>query len=425
MSESTPEQIMEAVTLLRSEVSSIEAKSLDTDVKERVLTVLDAHEEMNQKSLLAAKRSENLEAAIGEQKERIDQLTTDAQQTVTLRDEVKSLEALMAQRPGNHNDKSAYKDEAEYKALTAWSMRPDALSQEQKADMRTDVDTAGGFLAPSEFDAALQKEIVEIDAVRSLARVKTIAAKALEMAVRTDIPRALYEGEAEAAVEDISAYRLATVVPYRQTVVVPTTLDMLMNGAFDMESELVSDAGEGFAEGEGQGFVSGTGFKQPEGVTSNATVVANMAIGGNLSAVNTGDDTIFADAIIEITGKLKVGYNPAYNFHRRTLSRIRQLRDAVGGQFLWQPGLNGPVSNTLNGFPYILTPALDPWDTSTGDVMLFGDWARGYTIVDRTGLSIVRDEFTKANQAIIKFTLHRWNTGIVTIPEAFQMMRRN
>jgi predicted phage gp36 major capsid-like protein len=57
--------------------------------------------------------------------------------------------------------------------------------------------------------------------------------------------------------------------------------------------------------------------------------------------------------------------------------------------------------------------------------MIYGDWGRGYTIVDRTGLAIVRDELTDAGKAIVKFTLHRWNTGLVTIPEAFQMMRRN
>lgn len=56
--------------------------------------------------------------------------------------------------------------------------------------------------------------------------------------------------------------------------------------------------------------------------------------------------------------------------------------------------------------------------------MLFGDFSRGYRIIDRTGLAIVRDDVTRAGEAIVLFVMHRWNTGIVTVPEAFRMMRR-
>ena len=38
-------------------------------------------------------------------------------------------------------------------------------------------------------------------------------------------------------------------------------------------------------------------------------------------------------------------------------------------------------------------------------------------------MSVVRDEVTAAQQAIIKLTFHRWNTGIVTIPEAYKLMQ--
>ena len=423
MSEPTPEQVMLAVKELRSEVALVGAKALDPDVKTRVLAALEKQEEMNQEMVLSKTRADNLDTAIGEQKELIDKLTSEAVDTETLRNEIKSLEVLIALRPGNDNDPKAYKDEPEYKALMAWAARPDALTQEQKAEMRTDVDTAGGYLAPTEFDTALLKEIVEIDAVRSLARVKVIAAKAIEMAVRTDIPRALYEGEVEQGPTDIPTYRLVLVTPYRQTLTVPITLDLIMNGGFDMETELIDDAGVGFAEGEGQAFMTGSGNKTPEGVTSNATIIANMSLEGDLSGIDTTDVTIFSNAIINIPGKLKVGYNASYQMHRRTLARIRTLRDTTG-QFLWTPGFNGPVSNTLNGFSYQLTPSLAAWDTASGDIMTFGDWARGYTIVDRTGLAIIRDEITESGKGLVKFTLHRWNTGIVTVPEAFQMMRR-
>lgn len=422
----TPEKIMEAVTAFREDVAGIRKHALTPDEKARILTVLDRQEDDNQKRLLAEKRADNLEASIAEQKAKIEELTTKAVTADALKAELNALEALIAQRPGHDaSDPKAWKQADEYKALQSWAQKGRTeMDSELKALMRSDVDVAGGFLAPTEFDNALIKEIVELDPIRSLARVTVIGSKAIEMAVRTDIPRATYEGEAVAASEDGSTYRLVTATPYRQTLKIPITLDLLMNSAFDMESELMGDARVGFAEGEGQGFVAGTGHKVPEGVTQNATVIANLTVGTDLSAIDTTDATEFADAIIAITGELKVGYNATYLMHRRTMARIRQLRDAVGGQFLWQPGLNGPVSNTINGYPYVLTPSLSPWDSVGGDIMLFGDFSRGYRIIDRTGLAIVRDDVTRAGEAIVLFVMHRWNTGIVTVPEAFRMMRR-
>lgn len=426
MEDPKPNDVMEQLTELRKDYDAIRKNALLGEEKERILATLDKQEEFNQKALLAKERADNLEKEIGEQKERVDELTTKAVTADKLAEEVKALEALIAQRPGNAVDaKDAWKDSDEYKAMSDWAEKSYVkLTEEQKAVLRTDVDTSAGFLAPSEMDAELRKEIVELDPVRSLARVKTIGSKAVEMAVRTGIPRGMYEGETEENDEGIGAYRLVTATPYRQSISVPITLDMIMNGAFDMESELLGDAGVGFAEGEGMAFISGSGNREPEGVTTNPTVIANLspAGGADLSAVDTSTDASFANAIIDVTGELKVGYNASYQMHRRTLARIRQLRD-TNGQFLWQPGLNGPVSNTLNGFPYALTPSLDPWDVTGGDIMIFGDWGRGYTIVDRTGLSVVRDEVTRARKAIIVFTLHRWNTGIVTVPEAFRMVR--
>ena len=241
------------------------------------------------------------------------------------------------------------------------------------------------------------------------------------MPVRNGIPTASYEGEAETGADSLSNYRMVSVTPYRQTVTVPVTMDMLMNGGFDIESEIRGDVAESFALGEGQGFVVGTGVKQPEGFTANASVIANKA-----TDVVTTVDATFADAIIALPGDLKTGYNGVYGFSRRTIARIRQLRDG-NGAFLWMPsiGMAGQNPNTINGHPYIELPSLGDHDGATGaDIGIFADFNRGYSIVDRVGVSVVRDEVTAAQQAIIKLTFHRWNTGIVAIAEAFKLQRK-
>ena len=83
--------------------------------------------------------------------------------------------------------------------------------------------------------------------------------------------------------------------------------------------------------------------------------------------------------------------------------------------------------NTINGFPYVLMQDMpgqvaDVFVSDTFPVA-FGDFLRGYTIVDRTGMNVVRDEFTMKRKAIIEFTLNRWNYGQVVLPEAITLLK--
>ena len=59
-----------------------------------------------------------------------------------------------------------------------------------------------------------------------------------------------------------------------------------------------------------------------------------------------------------------------------------------------------------------------PAATATNPSVAFGDFRRGYTIVDRTGMSVVRDDVTAKRRAVVEFTMNRWNTGQVTLDPA-------
>ena len=421
-----PNDVMNALKTLRDDIEGKLANALTAEEKTRLTGVLDAQEAVSQKASLEAVRTDNLETQIAELTEGIEKSRTDGEtKSKEYQAQLDELTGALAMKSAAGKD-ADYKDSEEYKALSQWLVRPDQLTAEAKATLRTDIDNAAGFLVPAQLDSLLLKEIVELDSLRSLARTRTIGVKTLDMPVRNGIPTATYEGEAGSASESLSSYRMVSVTPFRQTVQVPVTMDMLMNGGFDIESEIRGDVAESFALGEGQGFVVGTGVKQPEGFTVNADVIATAAAGTNMTAIDAdGSDAAFADAIVAMPGEVKTGYSGAYGFTRRSIARIRQLRDG-NGAFLWMPsiGMAGANPNTINGFPYVELPSLADFDGATGaDIGVFADFARGYSIVDRVGVSVVRDDVTAADQAIIKLTFHRWNTGIVTIAEAFKLMQ--
>ena len=418
----TKEDLLEIgrrVTELREEV---EKKSVDPEKVRRLNAFLDESEEkINQPLTRAIAEQKQAQEDIAEFKEKLEAAGVTEVETKARMD---VLENELARRgAAGAADPDVYRESPEYKALNEYCRIGDVrLSDEQKALLRTDIAPDGGFLVTTEMDTEITKKITEVDPIRSVARVRTTGAKSLDLPIRNTIPVATYEGEADEGADSASNYENVNVVPFRQTFTSPITRDMLQDAAFNMEAEIMGDAGEAFGFGEGNGFVVGTGFKQPAGFTVNAILRA-------ATRVTAATGVLDPEAIILLTGDLKVGYNPVYVMNRRTLALIRTFRadavsagDAASG-FLWQPGMNGPVSNTINGFPYILANSMPDVADGAHGVMAFGDFRRGYTIVDRTGMSVIRDEFTLKKKAIVEFTMNRWNTGQVTLPEAIKLLQ--
>lgn len=337
-----------------------------------------------------------------------------------MKERIEAMELELA-KGGGSNDIN-YKEKEEYKALNHYAKFGDLhLNSEQKKllmeqkTMRMDDNTTGGYLTSVEMDTSIIKKITEVSNVRSIARVRTINKKTLEIPSRTGIPTSAYEGEAEEGGESQAAYGSETLTAFRHTVTVPFTLDLLNDSNFDLETEINSDVAESFAQKEGNKFVLGTGVKQPEGFTINPAVVAGAFTSLDSSGALTAKD------LTDLTGRLKIGYNPVYGFNRLSLSTFRSLEDGAGNP-IWQAGLAAAVPNAINGENYVILQ--DMADIAANSLsVVYGDFTRGYLIIDRTGLSIIRDEVTSKKNAIVELTFHRWNTGKVILPEAIKLMK--
>lgn len=388
--EATQEELMEAVTALRAEV---EKSAPSLEVIEKTNAFLDKQEEINQK---------NVQAIVSAEAKAAD-----------FQARVEALELELAH--GGPSTVKNYRDSDEFKALdTLICKGMDFIDHDMKALLRTDNDVSGGYLVMGEMDNQILKNITEISNIRSISRVRTIGSKSLEMPTRSGILVATFEGEGESGPDSTSTYGSESVTPFRQSVTVPITKDMLMDSSFNMESEILGDASEAFALGEGNNHVTGDGVKKPEGFLVNATVVAN-------ARTSTTSATVDAEDVILLTGDLKTGYNPVYVMNRRTLANLRTKKSTTGA-FLWQPGMNGPAANTINGFGYSLANAM-PDIASNSLSIAFGDFQRGYSIIDRTGVSVIRDELTQKRKAIVEFTINRWTTGRVVLPEAIKLLK--
>ena len=80
------------------------------------------------------------------------------------------------------------------------------------------------------------------------------------------------------------------------------------------------------------------------------------------------------------------------------------------------------VPNTILGSPYV--EATDVADLgSSAKAVFFGDFRRGYLIVDRVQMSVMRDPFTQATSGNVRYIARRRVGGQVILPEAINKLK--
>ena len=310
-----------------------------------------------------------------------------------------------------------YRQSQEYKAITEaikFGHESPRVSQEYKDLLRSDSENSGGFVVSTEMSNTILQPIIEISPIRQYASTIQISSKNITMPRYLGDIECAFEGEAEEGMETTATFGTQTVTPYRLTTTIPITNDMLINGSFNIESYIMQKANESFARKEATAFTLGNGFKQPQGFLNDPAIVAD-AFESEAAGAVSGDDLLL------LQGQLKQGYNEMLTFNRLTLSYCRTLK-GTDGQYLWQPSLNGATASTIAGVPYFINQDM-PDIAANSTPIAIADWKRGYQIVDRTGLSIVRDDITRKKQAIVEITLHRYLTGAPVMNEAFKILK--
>ncbi len=330
---------------------------------------------------------------------------------------LKDLEHDVATKGSGSGDPADGREGDEYKNFMRFLQKGDRAQDLDIKTLRTDNDTAGGYLLPSPMDTELRKNIREMSSVRQHARLRTMPGKTLDVPRRLNHINASFEGEAETGEDDESLYGSEQVTAYRQTVTVPVTEDMLISAAVDMEREIVSDVAEAFAVNEATNFVSGTGNKGPAGIITDSRVAINTSATTGVLAFED-----FAD----VAGDLKRGYNPWFYMNRKTLAEVWKLKGSDGHP-IWAPVQSGgSTPATIFGFPYDSNWIdLDDHTPTTSNTkpILFGDLRKTYEIYDLQGVVVIRDELTKKREAITEITFRRYLTGKVILPEATRILK--
>lgn len=434
MSEITRDDILEANKLLKEfqdtlkdkvnpKLTTLEEKmaSASSDTREKLERIKSDMEKRDKELQEALVKIDGLKNSVKSKEESIAELEAIiAEKSISkdkekeFVDRIKELENSFASDV-NTKDKKGYVNSEEYKSLMDYVKQGPKLEMERVKYLRTDNGANGGYLVPVALNNQIMEEVEELDPIRGLARVFSSKTKALEIPIRTSLPVATYEGEAEQVGTSNSNYKLETLTAYAQSIQTPLTWDIIQFANYDMIQQASKDAAMAFAIGEGTGFLKGNGVKQPSGIVTNATIQAAAATSAASGKVSLVD-------VIQLPGNLKTGYinNARFFMNQKTLFALRSEQDE-NGNFLWRIGGEG-MPNEIAGIPYVILPGMDNVAANSYSVGV-GDFFYGYYILDAVQVAMVRDEVTEANKRIVKLTWFKWNTGQVGIPEAFKLLK--
>ncbi len=138
---------------------------------------------------------------------------------------------------------------------------------------------------------------------------------------------------------------------------------------------------------------------------------------GKLGYVITGVSADFAadpdasDVLVDAVYALKAGYrqNAYFVMNRKTQGAIRKLKDDAGN-YIWAPPATAEGRATIMNFP--VAEAEDMPDIGADSLSIaFGDFSRGYLIVDRLGVRVLRDPYSQ-KPYVLFYTTKRVGGGV-------------
>jgi HK97 family phage major capsid protein len=194
------------------------------------------------------------------------------------------------------------------------------------------------------------------------------------------------------------------------------TQTLLEDAAVNIDEWVAEEVRVAFAEQENAAFVSGDGSNKPKGFLAYTTIAEASWAWSKIGYLTTGISGGFpaadpADKLIDLVYTLKAGYraNAHWVLNRSTQAVIRKIKDG-DGNYIWRPGDQAGQTPTLMGFP--ITETEDMPDIAANSFALaFGDFGRGYLVVDRVGIRILRDPFS-AKPYVLFYTTKRVGGGV-------------
>ena len=391
-------------TLTPKETKSASGKALMSDFSKTFESFKNANDERlaqieakSSADALTEQKVARIDAALTEQSKRIERLS------------IAQTQPTLGQAAGHSEAKSAWSNYIRSGDLSALkSLEGKSLSTS---------DGEGGYVAPVEAESMIDRALEQASPFRAIATVRRVGSGQFRKPVSAGGITAGWAGETDVRTETTAPSLDLLEFPAGELYAMPAaTQTLLDDGVADVDQWLADEVRDVFATQETAAFMTGDGVNKPRGILDYTQVNNDAHSWGNIGTVSTGidgdfDDAAPVDALLDLVYAPQSRYRADASFvmNRRTVSAIRKFKDA-DGNYIWQAASEAGTPSTLLG--YSLTEVEDMPDIGSGTTPIaFGDFRRGYLIVDRQGVRVLRDPYS-AKPFVLFYTTKRVGGGV-------------
>jgi HK97 family phage major capsid protein len=285
----------------------------------------------------------------------------------------------------------------------------------------------GGYLVPAETETEIGRLLANISPIRAIADVRQVSSAVYKKPFAVSGAATGWVGETAARPETASPTLAELQFPAMELYAMPAATQALLDdSAVNLDQWIAQEVQTVFAEQESQAFVTGNGTNRPKGFTDYPKIADATWSWGSLGYLATGTAGAFAatnpsDKLVDLIYALKAGYrqNAYWVLNRKTQGVIRKFKDGQGN-YLWQPAATADGRASLLNFPVAESEHMPDIGTDTF-ALAFGDFRRGYLIVDRIGVRILRDPYS-SKPYVLFYTTKRVGGGVQNF-EAIKLMK--
>lgn len=285
-------------------------------------------------------------------------------------------------------------------------------------------DADGGYAVPEELDRSIIELLKDTSPMRQVCNQITVGSPDYKRLVSLGGAGSGWVGETDPrpATSTPTLGQVAAFMGeiYANPQATQTSLDDIF---FNAETWLIDEVSREFDDREGNAFTLGNGVSKPKGYLAYdmTTEVDKVRAFGKLQKLISGvAGGLTSDNLIDLVHALKAGYraNARFMMSNLTVSYVRKLKDERG-EYIWQPGLALGQPSTLLSYGIVENEDM-PERAADANAVSFGDFKRGYTIVDRIGTRVLRDPYT--NKPNVGFYTTKRVGGMLVDSQAIKVL---
>ena len=353
--------------------------------------------------------------------EALDQVKADSEaQIKSLNDKVEALEAK-ADRPALKTSSIKESNTMDNKEMLATFARKGLEGLRAKgADLQISTDAQGGFALPNEVASSIITLQHEKSPIRQLVGGISTSTTDYSQLVSLGGAASGWVGETTNRPNTGSPELAKISAVFGEVFASPKAYQHVLEDAmFNVEAWLSAEVAREFSEQENSAFLTGNGTNKPVGILNGLDATADYTKGdatrdfGKYQVIKSGvaaNMGATSDAVINLLRSVvlntKTGYLPGakWMMNRATHGILVDLKTSDGEYFL-QRDITVAAAGRIFGYDIVINE--DMADVAADNMpIIFGDFKAGYQVVDRVGVSMLRDPYS-AHGAISFYTRKR------------------